>query len=87
MPSFSSALPRKKTRVKIIDEKKMTCINWPLDFFTGPSFDFRLAGDELVGGAGQGWPACALRTARPVYLATSSCHYRSVGLRAKHAAD
>jgi hypothetical protein len=37
MPSFSSALPRKKTRVKIIDEKKMTYINLPLDFFTGPS--------------------------------------------------
>jgi hypothetical protein len=37
MPSFSSALPRKKTRVKIIDEKKMThlCrLYLPLDFFT-----------------------------------------------------
>jgi hypothetical protein len=34
MPSFSSALPRKKTRVKIIDEKKMTYIHLPLDFFT-----------------------------------------------------
>ena len=48
MPSFSSALPRKKTRVKIIDEKKMTYINLPLDFFTGPG---SIAGDDLVGGA------------------------------------
>jgi hypothetical protein len=47
MPSFSSALPRKKTRVKIIDEKKMTYIHLPLDFFTGlraaPAYSSSLA--------------------------------------------